>query len=118
MSEQNLQNTFNSYNSSKSRLLYALVTSPLILQDLKAFLSLRYVYSIEFTTNLLTFWSWQVVLDVYSFMLLFFNALARPRGAGLKLLDILYKDGLVFFLVSHFNSLYLIKFTKSFSRQP
>jgi len=39
-----------------------------------------------------------VMLDVYSFTLLLLNALARPRSASQFLTDILYRDGIMFFL--------------------
>ncbi|KLO04276.1 hypothetical protein SCHPADRAFT_1003346 [Schizopora paradoxa] len=39
------------------------------------------------------------VLDGYAFLLLFLNALSRPRSASQRLLDMLLKDGLVYFLV-------------------
>ena len=40
-----------------------------------------------------------VVLDIYAFVLLLVNALSKPRTSGQKLLDLLWSDGLVFFLV-------------------
>jgi hypothetical protein len=41
----------------------------------------------------------KTALDVYAFVLLFLNALSRPRAENEKLLEILYSNGIVFFLV-------------------
>jgi len=41
-----------------------------------------------------------VVLELYSFSLLILNAISRPRAATQKLVSLLYKDGLVFFMVT------------------
>ena len=41
----------------------------------------------------------QAVLDCYAFALLLGNALSRPRSASQHLLDMLLRDGLVYFLV-------------------
>lgn len=46
----------------------------------------------------------QVLLDAYAFTLLLANALARPRSSSQKLLELLYRDGAVFFVVSDFFS--------------
>ncbi|KLO13129.1 hypothetical protein SCHPADRAFT_940603 [Schizopora paradoxa] len=39
------------------------------------------------------------VLDVYAFALLLLNALSRPRSSTQRLLDILLKDGLIYFMI-------------------
>ncbi|KAI5119019.1 hypothetical protein M0805_001878 [Coniferiporia weirii] len=41
-----------------------------------------------------------VVLDIYAFVLLLFNALSRPRSSSQKLLDLLWGDGAIFFLTT------------------
>ncbi|KLO16821.1 hypothetical protein SCHPADRAFT_193780 [Schizopora paradoxa] len=41
-----------------------------------------------------------VVLEVYSFALLCLNTASRPRAATQRLVSLLYKDGVVFFLVT------------------
>lgn len=48
-------------------------------------------------------WITCVAFDVSAFALLLINALAKPRGESERLLGILYRDGVVFFLVSHFR---------------
>ena len=41
----------------------------------------------------------QVTLDVYSFLLFLGNALSRPRSDSERLMSIMYRDGIIFFLV-------------------
>jgi hypothetical protein len=41
----------------------------------------------------------KTALGVYAFVLLLLNALSRPRAENEKLLEILYSDGIVVFLV-------------------
>ena len=43
----------------------------------------------------------QVALDIYAFVLLLINALSRPRSASQRLLDLLWGDGALFFLVRY-----------------
>ena len=40
------------------------------------------------------------MLQIYLFVLLIANAMARPRVSSEKLMELLWRDGLIFFLVS------------------
>ena len=42
----------------------------------------------------------QIMLEIFEFTLLLINALSLPRKEGQPLLNILYRDGIIFFSVS------------------
>ncbi|PAV17999.1 hypothetical protein PNOK_0648500 [Pyrrhoderma noxium] len=60
--------------------------------------NIRFCGVVDSSRLFLGVWITCVTFDVFAFSLLLLNALSRPRNESQRLLGILYKDGIIFFL--------------------